>query len=327
MKKKLLFLSVILVFVLGTVFAQNAQELRIGTSVNGRIDAGQETWFIIRTTQAGVLSIETHGNTDTYMELYDAQRNLIKENDDGGVDFNAKIEVVAARGTTYLVKVRGFSSDVVGSYQIAANMENISDLRLGNLQRGNIESGRGYWFRVRATSNGILTVETTGDTDTYLEIYDGDNNYITEDDDGGEGFNAKVDVLANSGSTYLVRLSAYGDNSGPYQIRASIRNVPAPTSLSPGSFFNGNIAAGQEYWFSVRTSARGRLVVETTGNTDTYLFAYSDSYELLAQDDDGGDGYNARIVLDAAANRTYLFRLRGYSTSEEGPYRIFASME
>jgi hypothetical protein len=97
----------------------------------------------------------------------------------------------------------------------------------------------------------------------------------------------------------------------------------SPKELSVGSWIPGHLYSGEEYWFSVRTPGAGFLTVETTGGVDTFLEAYSASRDLIAEDDDGGDDYNAKLDIFVESGRTYLFKLQGYD-DDSGPYSIRA---
>jgi len=331
MFKKVLFLLIVLILTVSVnIFAQNVQELRVGSFFSGNLNAGQEIWYSVRAVENGFLSVETSGNIDTYLEAYDNNRNIIIEDDDGGEELNAKAEFVAIAGRTYLFKLRGFNSSVTGPFRVFASqrpMPQITELRIGSFHSGNIASGGDYWFSVRADMNGILTVETSGDIDTMLDAYDSNFVYIDSDDDSGENYNAKIEIGVRNGITYYFNLSGYGGVSGAYRITASTSSYPVPVSINFGTFQSGNLSAGQDYWYSVRTARRGTVTIETMGTTDTYLEAYSDSYELLSFNDDGGENTNAKIELLTEANRTLIFRLKGYSTDTTGPFRIFASFE
>ena len=103
------------------------------------------------------------------------------------------------------------------------------------------------------------------------------------------------------------------------------------TELRFGTWVPGQLQEGEEQWFSIRPSEAGLVVVETDGDTDTYLEAYDDSGRLLAEDDDGKNAedldYNARLEITAAADRTYLIKLRCSDGAESGPYRIRVSFK
>jgi len=325
-KKAVLAIIVLLLAVSGSVFAQNAQELRVGAFLQGNLNSGQEIWYSVRATEAGVLTVETTGETDTYLEAYDSGRNLISENDDYGDNINARLNLIATAGITYLIKLRGYDEDSVGAFRIFASHKTITELRVGVSYNGNIVSNENYWFTVRASQNSRLVTETSSDIDTILEAYDKNFNLISDDDDSGENLNALLVIDGSAGETYFFMLKSYGSDKGPYQILVTAAPYPAPTQLNIGSFHSGNISAGGDYWFSVQTARKGNLSVGTTGSTDTYLYAYTGNYELIAQNDDGDD-LNAFITIPVAANSTYIFRLKGYSADTTGSYRLFVSFE
>jgi hypothetical protein len=205
--------------------------------------------------------------------------------------------------------------------------QNAQELRFGSVVSGNLRSGEEIWYSIRASETCFITVETTGDTDTYLEIYDSQRNLLLEDDDGGNDYNARVDILALRGSSYLVKLKAYGGESGPFRIMSSFTPLSDAVELRLGSIISGNLSSGQKQLYSVRTTQAGLYTVETTGGTDTFLEAYDASFSLIDSDDDGGEDYNARIGVFAEANKVYYFILRGYNSDESGPYRISTSFE
>ena len=325
MNKKYFFL-LIAVFIIagGSLFGQNAQNLNLNTTVSGKLDYGSEVWYRISPSQTGFISVETFGETDTYIEFYDSNRKLLAEDDDSGEEFNACIFYYVTAGSSYLIKVRGYDSEETGPYQILAASIPTTELRVGgNSVSGTITEDGANWYSVRSTG-GLLIVETTGNTDTLLEAYNGFNNFIGYDDDSGADYNARLEILTEANQTYLIILTAY--ESGRYQISAKSAALPALTALTMGREIPGNLAEGGSNWYSVRTTARGTLIVETTGDTDTFLDAYDSSYKFLTNDDDGGEGYNARIELSVEANQTYIFKLTGYDPSESGRYQIFARM-
>ena len=86
MKKSLFVLCIILglfLIICGSLFAQqNAQELRLGSIITGNLSSNVDIWYRINVTENCLLSIETLGNTDTYLEIYDSRINLLLENDE-----------------------------------------------------------------------------------------------------------------------------------------------------------------------------------------------------------------------------------------------------
>jgi len=330
-QRVLSLLAIFMLIVSVNVFAQTAQELRIGSFFNVNMGQGQEFWYSVRTTETGILTVETSSSIDTYLEAFDSNRNPIAENDDGGEDNNAKIDIAVRPNTTYLFKLRGYSSSTTGQVRIFASIRPLpvmTALNVGSFHSATINRGEEHWYSVSANQAGLLVVETSGSIDTYMELYNENFELINSNDDGGEGNNARIEITSRRGQNYIYKVRGYNSSiTGQYRVMASYRQLPPPTPLAIGSFQNGTINSGTELWYSVRSTSRGRIVVETSSGIDTFLEAYSSEYDLITTDDDGGDDLNARIVIQAEPNATYIFKLRGFSESTTGTFRIFASME
>jgi len=336
----------ILLAVSGNVFSQTAlqatrQELRVGSFISAELNSGQENWYSVRAAADGILTVETTGNIDTYLEVYDILGNYICENDDGGVSSNARVDIIAAAGAAYQIKLRGYGAGTWGSYLILADMKyfpQMTELQAGTLESGEIEWLQEVWYSFKTAEAGYLIVETLSDNDILPEVYNEylvlykDFNYIS-----GELYN-RIELEVRPGMTFYFKLKSLnnsasdgGESGEPpdfvsYQIMAGMISYPAPLPLAIGTFQNGFINSGDEFWYSVKTARDGYLIVETTGTTDTYLDAYDELYQLISSNDDNYD-INARIRIPVQANQTYIFKLRGYSRGVTGSFRIFAKFE
>jgi Astacin (Peptidase family M12A) len=105
-----------------------------------------------------------------------------------------------------------------------------------------------------------------------------------------------------------------------------------PRTVTPGVELGVNAAAtsasigapGEEdlYKFTVKTS--GRYVIETGGQTDVVmkLFGPDSQTKLIAEDDDGGAGFNSRIVANLIPG-LYFAQVRHYNKGRgTGSYSI-----
>ena len=194
---------------------------------------------------------------------------------------------------------------------------------------GSLRYGEEIWYTVKAVETGILVVETSGEVDTYLEAYDEHRNLITEDDDGGDILNARIEMLVKAGNTYLFKLRAYEGSSGIYSIWTSFIPVAASTDLRIGSAHSGpSIASNESHWYTVRATAKGFLTVETIDkDIDTFLEAYDSNYKLLTHNDDGGVGLNARIDLPVEANQIIHYKIMIIGNIGAEGYTITANLE
>ena len=110
-------------------------------------------------------------------------------------------------------------------------------------------------------------------------------------------------------------------------------HVSARRSLpgrSPKLVVNGPAASdeikqpGEEDLFTFSATQAGRHIVETSGNTDVVMKLYGPNSRtnLLAEDDDGGEGLNSRISRALSVGE-YLVQLRHYNRSGgTGAYQI-----
>jgi len=327
-KISLILIVALFLIVSGGLFAQqNAQELRFGVAVSGNLRSGGEIWYIVRATENCFIKVETTGDTDTYLEIYDSQRNLLMENDDiGEYDYNARIEMFAARGSSYLVKLSAYG-DGSGPFRIMSSYSPLSDaveLRLGSTLSGNISPGQKLLYSIRTTEAGIYTVETTGDTDTFMDAYDSSFTHISYNDDGGNDYNARVEIFAEANKTYYLVLRGYDNSeSGPYRIILSFEsvNIGSANNISRSTAIAISLGeaipvfftvSDQSRWFVYRATRAVTFVVQTRGNMDTMLRLYDNNGNLIDENDDySEDSYNA-LISTRLTTGTYYIEVMGY---------------
>lgn len=325
----------------------NAQELPVGSSIAGNLDYESEIWYSIRPAQTAFLVVETTGDTDTYIEIYDAQNNLIMEDDDGGEKTNARVDIYVKSGSTYYVKVRSYNNRISGQYYIHARFiqtPTFIELSFGTPYTGRISTGEDYWFSIKPAMNGMIVVETTGNTDTYLDAYNNLYAHLKSDDDSGEGKNARMEISVNSNQNYFFKLRAYSRNaSGSYRIQAYFYqqtvsgqpNVPAFDGyVPPAEPLPADIEMNDERsravsmesgakeevsvifygkrnegrWYSFELTDDANVVIYTTGNLNSYLYLYDSLGNQIARDNDSGEGYNA-LISKALETGTYFIEV------------------
>ena len=83
------------------------------------------------------------------------------------------------------------------------------------------EPGDNDYFRLVVAQATLLTVETTGGTDTHGTLFDGSRASLESDDDGGAGYNFKIERDVGAG-TYYVQVRGYDSaTTGAYELRVS----------------------------------------------------------------------------------------------------------
>ena len=113
---------------------------------------------------------------------------------------------------------------------------------------GELGLGDKDYFRIDIIRAGILTFETTGNTDTYGTLYDSDGTVLEEDDDRGPrptNFGIS-DVLLFEG-TYFVEVKEVRGVTGAYELRVTgdARSAGKPAATAPSVSIN-TIPSGNE---------------------------------------------------------------------------------
>jgi TolB-like protein len=326
-------------------FAAVRQEpLELNRSLVTRILAEDgEQWFTVQPEEADILIFETKGPTDTYMELFDPNTHeSLKNDNNSGINGNAKIEYAVEAGKSYVVRVSGYQDPdtgyiATGSYQFRAGWGVAKDdqepdswdkpvpLTIGapRLER-TIHKQDEDWFAVTTgASGGVLVFETAGDTDAIIELYDRESQTrLSRDDNSGVDGNARLEYFAAPNTAYIVKIrgetNAQDKDTGTYQFSA-VWQTPVEIDASPGNYYY--LPWGGHCWVTIQPKAAGTLVLETRGPTDTYMELFDpNTRECLASDDNSGAGVNARIEYAVQAGKRYVIKISGYQESDTGYY-------
>ena len=206
----------------GNIFAQDdGQELLIGSFHSGFLGANQEIWYWVYAPQAGLITVQTTGNTDTYLEAYDFFGDFIAENDDGPNGYNASLTVFAWSDEFIDFCLTGYDSMTRGQYTISASFTPATELAAGDTYRGNIREGEEHYFYFEASKNGYFIIETSGNTDTALTLFDVLLEELQFNDDGAGYPNDRIIWDVREGRTYIVKVSTL--QSGPFGLSVRYR--------------------------------------------------------------------------------------------------------
>ena len=67
-------------------------------------------------------------------------------------------------------------------------------------------------YTITPTEDGIWTFTSVTDSDTYGDLYDAEGNYLSSDDDNGQGNNFKIIYELNAGETYVIAVRYYSSD-------------------------------------------------------------------------------------------------------------------
>jgi hypothetical protein len=309
-------------------------------------NSNDEDWFLIVPAAGGLLGMETSGDMDTYMELYDDSGSELEEDDDGGNSSNAFIEYFAEAGARYILKIRGYSGST-GRYRFRVTLTDIDvNLMEPNDTRETAsaitpeEPAAAFfhsaadvdWYRVDIPAGGAqLTAYTEGRIDTLLTLYDNGGNEIAADDDSGDDYNARLSAFVPDGPAYI-KADKYDGGRGIYTLFVRLREPvgldefePDNTrqqakEIAPGSPQRRSFSDEDDAdWASFRVTEAGYYVIqargEDTNGLDTYIELFDQDGELIDEDDDGGEEYSARLRIRLDSG-TYFIKVH---TLDDGP--------
>jgi hypothetical protein len=301
------------------------------------LHGGDQDWFALRPASAGLLIAATQGDTDTVITLYRGDV-LEARNDDNGDEVASLLEYPVSAGTEYLLCVEGYDGDQTGPYGFMVSFESIRDPGEPNDTAAQatafspgiritayfLDPDDEDWYSVTAASTGALTVYTEGTIDTVILMYDDKQTLIAEDDDSGEGENARVSARVTPGTVY-VRVSSYDGQLGRYTLRGLFFEPAEPDRFEPDNsrILAQSIGVGEsqernftdsldEDWARLRITQRGTYVIFAEAGDrvlDTFLELYDSNNELVDVNDDWNDELNARLRLDLDPG-VYFIRAR-----------------
>ena len=70
----------------------------------------------------------------------------------------------------------------------------------------------------------------------------------------------------------------------------------------------------------------GQVTIDLTGTYDTFIQLFDDTCQLIAQDDDGGDGLNSRLVQELPGG-TYFVGVSSFGVGQAGAFTLSAQCE
>ena len=125
------------------------------------------------------------------------------------------------------------------------------------------------------------------------------------------------DVLSNLDKEFIASAQAY-PRVAVQAVELGVNAAPAPAKIG---------VPGEEDLFKFTVTSSGRHTIETDGQTDVLmkLFGPNSQTSMIAEDDDGGVGLNARIVADIIPGQ-YFVPIRHFNKARgTGSYSIRVS--
>ena len=146
---------------------------------------------------------------------------------------------------------------------------------------------------------------------------------------------SRVELKYAGVGTFYVGVASYG--TGTYNIEASavaLVDVPGDSGtdavIAAGEIIDGEIQFnGDQDWFAFEMVEGDTYRINLRGASgdhgtlgDPYLELYDAAGVLIAADDYGGTGGNARLTFTATESGTYFIAAEGYASAYTGTYDL-----
>lgn len=283
--------------------------------------------------EAGLYEITLSSDDfDAFLEL-EGPNALHHENDDGAGNLNSRLSLFLERGD-YRVTARSLYEEVgteglyrleVASRTLDQTLQNDGDLPIGEALFG-FNEGSPREYRLTLEEDAIVTLNLRSDDfDTVLEV-EGQGRHL-EDDDGGDGTNSRLRQRLSAGE-YTVTARGYGSSeTGLFELETDLSATAEPTHDGPLPFDEPIQAwldpgVRDEYVVQIEEAGDYRLDM-ISEELDAYLELEGEGVSL--NDDDGGNGFNARIQTHLERGE-YRATARSFSSQDTGPYSLTLSL-
>jgi PGF-pre-PGF domain-containing protein len=305
-------------------------DITVNSSINGTFSffSNDEDFYKFNATKDNVYIIETANRTpltDTFLTLYNSSGKILDYNDDSNAYYTSRIVWRCNSTGTYYISVY---NNLVGNgtdYSLSVrelNASDITDIDLNNVTNHSFPSGKSIMFFSFNVTNNTYVINATNLTsslDTYIVLYDENFTFLRQGDDHFVNLQRNINPIITTylpSGKYYIAVSDWGLTVGSFNV--SVTNLPAngdydiyePDNnfenatfindtrfnqtnhtfyyLGESDFVKVNLTEGRTYIFYAENTS-SRLV-------DTYIRIYDSAGNLVAYNDDIGDGCTEKNV-------------------------------
>jgi hypothetical protein len=201
--------------------------LTLDRPVDGHVGDG-DTGVHRLTGIEGRVTISVAGGEgfDPVLRVDDAGGDMLGENDDAdGLD--SRLSLILSTSDVLRVRVREYGGDA-GEYTVAVlrgdEVVGIPPIAAGSLTvRTEVEGqvGRNQAAAYRFTGEGnevVVEVRAIDGFDPLVRVLDGNGKEIGRDDDSGEGYDSRLELLVPGATAVTIEVTGYGGEAGRYRI-------------------------------------------------------------------------------------------------------------
>lgn len=315
----------------GNLRAAGPEPLQPGAEIRGEItmsaslnhsDGSRSRLYLVEIGERELVSFDVSGPLRAQLSLFDGEELVARSVN----QHPAALALRAPRSAAYTLAVSGADSEAFGPYTLRSQVVDGWDgstLRTGEEVLDWVDGSRELPLRV--DRRALYTIDLRSDQfDALLQL--SGNGIDAQDDDGGQGTDARLRVVLEPGDYTLTAGGWGGSGQGLY--RLAVASGPVPEGLGGGILAPGQQqdalllpGATDRYAFTVVEDAE-YVIDMVSGDFDSWLELFDAEGASIASDDDGGGALNARIRMPLAAGE---YVLEASAIGGNGSYRVSIS--
>jgi len=319
--------------------ADKAPNLTVGETVSGEItssstlnynDGSRHQSYKVTMKSGEAVSLELGGSLSGQLAVFDGQNMIANASSSGMSEGDSTASAVnlafrAPKDGTYLVAVNSASADAFGPFKLkaakvvpydgkplAADSE-ATDWLMGDKQEYKLKIDKAGLYSITADSSAF---------DSYLRL--NGRNVELEDDDSGGSLNARIQTYLEPGD-YTIAASSVNGSTGSFKL--SVKLTPTPNGLVTRD--GTALTVGQTAQSMMDSRGRRTFVLNLDAPKQIQFDAIADNFDSVLkitgpgvdeENDDGGNGTNAQLILNLRAGR-YIVAVSSLG-SQQGVFEL-----
>jgi hypothetical protein len=289
--------------------------INIGDTTSSSIaEAAGPATFVFDGSANQMVTITLESNVfDAYVQLLDADGQVVAEDDDSAGNLNARIsDALLTEDGRYTINVSSFSGSASGDFTLTLEEAGFGDvptlesgtptptpsgetinassgaINIGDTVNGTLpEDTRAALFTFEGSAGDVVTITlTSSDFDSYLSLKNEDGQEVAYDDDSAGNLNARITNLPlPSDGTYTIEATSFG------------------------SFVSGAFTLTLEAGGGIQATATPTVIISEGGAIslgDTINGALTDENNTASYTFEGNIGQIVRLTLESEDFDPYL---------------------
>lgn len=155
--------------------------------------------------------------------------------------------------------------------------------------------GADVWTFAGTPGDAVHITLSSGVVDTVLKLWSPAGELVAESDDVDLSTDSEVKEILPSDGIYEVHVTAYDRRAGPYEL--ALNALPV-RRLEPEVAVSGTLRPGSHgAWVFDGVADESIRIEAASGAFDVYTELRAPDGEVIASDDDGGDGTNSSLAV------------------------------